>query len=190
MSNVGMSNVPRQMYLSNDPTAKCSFGSLVSGYFDKYIGHGTLHIPTFDIGKRENTMSTRLGFMLRVPNGDDLESRYRDALELVVAADQLGFDSFWVTQHHFGSVDCPLSSPLVFLAAAAARTKSIRLGTTVITASLENPIRLAEDAATLDVISGGRVELGLGTSTNPLERAAFGICAEGQLKSCTAWRSK
>ena len=125
-------------------------------------------------------MSARLGFMLRIPNGDDLTSRYRDALELAVAADQLGLDSFWVTQHHFGSVDCPLSSPLVFLAAAAARTKNIRLGTTVITASLENPIRLAEDAATLDVLSGGRVELGLGTTTNPTERAAFSVSAEGQ----------
>src|SRR5690606_13296596 len=86
----------------------------------------------------------------------------------------------WITQHHFGAVDSSLPSPLVFLAAVAARTRRIRLGTTVITAPLEHPIRLAEDAATLDVMSGGRVELGLGTASSEIERAAFGIAAEEQ----------
>lgn len=127
----------------------------------------------------------RLGFMLRIPNADergagDPVAMYRDALDLAIAADQLGFDSLWVTQHHFGAVDSILPSPLVFLAAVAARTRSIRLGTTVITASLEHPIRLAEDAATLDVLSGGRVELGLGTSTNATERDAFGVPVDRQ----------
>lgn len=127
----------------------------------------------------------RLGFMLRIPIADprgpgDPRALYRDALDVVAAADQLGFDSFWVTQHHFGAVDSALPSPLVFLAAAAARTKSIRLGTTVVTASLEQPIRLAEDAATLDTLSGGRLELGLGTTSSQTERAAFGVPAEGQ----------
>lgn len=127
----------------------------------------------------------RLGFMLRIPKGDDGDAcgpmtMYRDALDLAVAADQLGFDSLWLTQHHFGAVDSSLPSPLVFLAAVAARTRSIRLGTTVITASLEHPVRLAEDAATLDLLSGGRLELGLGTSTNATEREAFGVSADGQ----------
>lgn len=123
--------------------------------------------------------------MLRVPSADEfgrqnVAALYQDALELAVAADQLGFDSLWITQHHFGSVDSSLPSPLVFLAAVAARTKTIRLGTTVITAALEHPIRLAEDAATLDVVSGGRVELGLGTSGSDVERAAFGVTADTQ----------
>jgi alkanesulfonate monooxygenase SsuD/methylene tetrahydromethanopterin reductase-like flavin-dependent oxidoreductase (luciferase family) len=80
-------------------------------------------------------------------------------------------------------VDSSLPSPLVFLAAVAARTRANRLGTTVITASLEHPIRLAEDAATLDVLSGGRLELGLGTTTNAIERAAFGVPATVQRDS-------
>ncbi|MEQ1758529.1 MAG: LLM class flavin-dependent oxidoreductase [Vicinamibacterales bacterium] len=130
------------------------------------------------------TSRFQLGFMLRIPLADDggcdVVRHYQDALELAVTAEQLGFDSLWVTQHHFGSVDSSLPSPLIFLAAVAARTRRIRLGTTVITASLEHPIRLAEDAATLDVLSGGRVELGLGTSSNEVEHAAFWIPAEQQ----------
>lgn len=127
----------------------------------------------------------RLGFMLRIPLVDERGDRdavrlFSDALDLACAADDLGFDSLWVTQHHFGAVESSLPSPLVFLAAVAARTKRIRLGTTVITASLEHPIRLAEDAATLDTISNGRVELGLGTSSSELERTAFGVGADVQ----------
>lgn len=130
-------------------------------------------------------MPFRLGFMLRIPVVDEhgCENALRlfdDALTLAIVADDLGFDSLWLTQHHFGSVDSSLPSPLVFLAAVAARTRRIRLGTTVITASLEHPIRLAEDAATLDVISRGRVELGLGTSSSEIEQAAFGVCAGEQ----------
>lgn len=128
----------------------------------------------------------RLGFMLRIPTTADardetgLRQMFADALTLAEAADQLGFDSLWLTQHHFGAVDSPLSSPLVFHAAIAARTRHIKLGTTVITAPLEHPIRLAEDAATLDVTSGGRVELGLGTSSDRFEREVFGVAAETQ----------
>lgn len=127
----------------------------------------------------------RLGFMLRIPvspTGDvrDQAALFRDALTLAIAAEDLGFDSLWLTQHHFGAVDSALPSPLVFHAAVAARTRRIRLGTTVVTASLEQPIRLAEDAATLDLLSGGRVELGLGTSSDRVERAVFGVAAEQQ----------
>lgn len=127
----------------------------------------------------------RLGFMLRVPQQDENGSTdparlFRDALDLAVAIEDCGFDSLWVTQHHFGAVDSALPSPLVFLAAVAARTRRIHLGTTVITAALEHPLRLAEDAATLDAISGGRVELGLGTSSDATERAIFGVDAATQ----------
>jgi alkanesulfonate monooxygenase SsuD/methylene tetrahydromethanopterin reductase-like flavin-dependent oxidoreductase (luciferase family) len=126
----------------------------------------------------------RLGFMLRIPtpwNGSDagdtvdVRQMFANALTLAEAADQLGFDSLWLTQHHFGAVDSALPSPLVFHAAVAARTRHIRLGTTVITAPLEHPIRLAEDAATLDVISGGRVEVGLGTRRMSKRRGSMAI---------------
>jgi alkanesulfonate monooxygenase SsuD/methylene tetrahydromethanopterin reductase-like flavin-dependent oxidoreductase (luciferase family) len=146
----------------------------------------------------ERPVPFRLGFMLRIPTpwegaGDtDVRQMFADALTLAEAADQLGFDSLWLTQHHFGAVDSALPSPLVFHAAIAARTRHIRLGTTVITAPLEHPIRLAEDAATLDTISGGRVELGLGTSSDRIERDAFGVAVELQREALhqTALRLK
>ncbi len=137
------------------------------------------------------TSRFRLGFMLRIPtvaadcpNGP--REVFRDALALAVSAEALGFDSLWVTQHHFGAVDSSLPSPFVFLAAVASRTTKIRLGTTVVTAPLEHPIRLAEDAATLDVLSEGRVEVGLGTTSSALELAAFGVSADMQRESLHA----
>lgn len=90
-----------------------------------------------------------------------------NTLEVCVAAEQLGYHSVWLAQHHFGAESGVVPSPLVFLAAVAARTERIRLGTAVITMALEDPIRAAEDAALVDLISGGRVELGLGSGAHP-----------------------
>jgi alkanesulfonate monooxygenase SsuD/methylene tetrahydromethanopterin reductase-like flavin-dependent oxidoreductase (luciferase family) len=79
-----------------------------------------------------------------------------------------------VAQHHFHNGDGRLPSVLPFLAAAAERTRRIRLGTAVVVLPLEDPLRVAEDAAVVDAISGGRLELGLGTGSDPLTFAAFG----------------
>jgi alkanesulfonate monooxygenase SsuD/methylene tetrahydromethanopterin reductase-like flavin-dependent oxidoreductase (luciferase family) len=68
-----------------------------------------------------------------------------------------------VAQHHFDVEEGGLPSPLVFLAWMAAQTDRIRLGTAIITLALEDPVRVAEDAAVLDVLCGGRLELGVGT---------------------------
>jgi alkanesulfonate monooxygenase SsuD/methylene tetrahydromethanopterin reductase-like flavin-dependent oxidoreductase (luciferase family) len=109
----------------------------------------------------------RLGFFTYLGGTRDARTTYEEAIELFVAAEQLGFDSIWVAQHHFGPVVGTLPSPLTLLTAAAARTRRIRLGTAVVILPLEHPIRLAEDAAVLDVLSGGRLELGLGSGTDP-----------------------
>lgn len=117
----------------------------------------------------------RLGFLTHVQGrGDDLARTYRNAQELFVVADELGFDTGWVAQHHVSLGGGGLSSPWTFLAHAAARTTRIRLGTAITVLPLEDPVRLAEDVAVVDTLSGGRVEVGVGSGYNDTEYAAFG----------------
>ena len=116
----------------------------------------------------------RLGFFTYLGGGRDPRTVLTETTELFAAADQLGFDSVWVAQHHFGPVVGSLPSPLPFLAAVAARTRRIRLGTAVVILPLEHPVRLAEDAAVVDILSDGRLELGLGSGTDPAVFGALG----------------
>ena len=115
----------------------------------------------------------RLGYLTHV-TGDDTARAYREAIGLAVRAEELGYDSFWVAQHHDGHLDGRLPSPLVLLAAVAERTRLIRLGTAVVALPLEDPRRLAEDAAVLDALSGGRLELGVGAGTDAEAAQRFG----------------
>ena len=117
----------------------------------------------------------RLGFFTRVLDAAAPAERYRLALEQVMHAEACGFDSAWVAQHHFHENEGGLPSPFVFLAAAAARTSRIRLGTGIVTLPLELPVRVAEDSAVLDHISGGRLEVGVGPGGNFSAFTAFGL---------------
>jgi alkanesulfonate monooxygenase SsuD/methylene tetrahydromethanopterin reductase-like flavin-dependent oxidoreductase (luciferase family) len=99
---------------------------------------------------------------------------YRDAVPLAAAAERAGFDSFWVSEHH-GWADDYLPSPLTLLGAVAAATERLELGTAVVLAPLHHPLRLAEDAAVVDHLSGGRLLLGLGLGYVDDEYALFGI---------------
>jgi putative FMN-dependent luciferase-like monooxygenase len=117
----------------------------------------------------------RLGFFTRVLDEAGAAERYRLATEQIVHAEARGFDSAWVAQHHFDADEGGLPAPLVFLAQVAARTSRIRLGTGIITLPLENAVRVAEDTAVLDLLCGGRLEVGLGTGGTPSAFAAFGL---------------
>jgi alkanesulfonate monooxygenase SsuD/methylene tetrahydromethanopterin reductase-like flavin-dependent oxidoreductase (luciferase family) len=89
------------------------------------------------------------------------EELYRSHLGLVVESEDLGFDEAWLTEHHF--LDDGYSPSLFTIGAAvAARTRTLRIGTFLLLLPLHNPVRVAEDTATLDVISGGRFDLGVG----------------------------
>ena len=100
---------------------------------------------------------------------------YHNALEQIELADQLGFDQAWAVEHHFLEEYSHCSAPEVFLAAAAARTKNIRLGhgIAVVLPPFNHPARCAERAAALDIISNGRLEFGTGRSATWTELGGF-----------------
>lgn len=104
----------------------------------------------------------------RVPFGE----MYASYIEQIVMAEAQGFDSVWLTEHHFCD-DGYTPSPMVIAAAIGARTKHIRIGTNLIVLPLHNPIRVAEDAATLSLLTGGRFDLGVGIGYRADEFAAF-----------------
>jgi probable F420-dependent oxidoreductase len=102
---------------------------------------------------------------------------YRDALEEVVRAEDLGFDSVWMEEHH-SVTDHYWPSPLPVLAGFATRTTRMRLGTDILVAPFYHPVRLAEDAVMLDVMSGGRFVLGIAIGYKPDEFALYGAALE------------
>jgi putative FMN-dependent luciferase-like monooxygenase len=116
----------------------------------------------------------RLGFFTRLLDQADPAERYRLATAQIVHAERCGFDSAWVAQHHFHEEEGGLPAPFVFLAQVAAQTPRIRLGTGIVTLPLELPIRVAEDGAVLDLMCGGRLEVGVGPGGNLSAYAAFG----------------
>src|SRR5580692_11078833 len=116
-----------------------------------------------------------LAFFTRLLDAAPPAERYRLAAEQIAHAERFGFDAAWVAQHHFHEHEGGLPSPFVFLGHLAARTSRIRLGTGIITLPLELPVRVAEDAIVLDLISGGRLELGVGNGGNPSAFAGFGL---------------
>ncbi len=94
-------------------------------------------------------------------------------LEAIEEAEHFGADSIWLSEHHLFSDDY-VAAPLTFLAAAAARTSRVRLGTAVVLAPLHHAAEIAEQAAMVDLISGGRLELGLGSGYRLPEYQLFG----------------
>src|ERR1700677_5030057 len=106
-----------------------------------------------------------------------LNSVYEAALERFSIMDQAGYDAVWLAEHHFSGFSvCP--SVHMMGALAAARTKRLRIGTAVSLAPFYNPLRLAEEGALLDGLSGGRGNWGAGRGVERSEVPAFGILVE------------
>lgn len=115
------------------------------------------------------------GVICHVSGTDGAATAFDRTIRLAQVAEEAGYDSFWVAQHRFGTDDAHLPAPLVLLAALARETDQIALGTASVAAALEHPRRLAEDSAVVEVLSGGRLELGLGSGSDPIASAAWGL---------------
>ncbi|MET7440958.1 LLM class flavin-dependent oxidoreductase [Streptomyces sp. NPDC005496] len=101
----------------------------------------------------------KLGFLtIGLFDGADPRRGHESTLEIIELGERLGFDSAWVRHRH---LQYGISSPVAVLAAASQRTRRIELGTAVIPLGWENPLRLAEDLATVDLLSGGRLNPGV-----------------------------
>lgn len=114
------------------------------------------------------------------PDADDcVASLHATALEHARIADDLGFASLWLPEHHFQGLGTA-ANPAVVLAAVAQHTKHIRLGPAVSVLPLRNPIQVAEDYALVDILSGGRLNMGVGSGSQAMEFAGFDADFEGR----------
>ena len=108
------------------------------------------------------------------PENISQQDVFQGAVEQVQMAEASGYHSAWFAEHHFTRYSMG-SSLCVILGHMAAATKNIRLGTGVIVPVLHNPIRIAEDTATVDLLSGGRLDVGFGRGVYSYEYGGFGI---------------
>jgi alkanesulfonate monooxygenase SsuD/methylene tetrahydromethanopterin reductase-like flavin-dependent oxidoreductase (luciferase family) len=99
---------------------------------------------------------------------------YSELLQQIETAESLGFEEIWLTEHHFAQ-DGYLPSLFPMAAAIASRTQNIRIGTNALLAAIHHPLRVAEDAAIVDILSRGRLDLGLALGFRQLEFRQFGI---------------
>src|SRR4029077_10784402 len=109
----------------------------------------------------------RFGFFDQLPcaSGFSERQRYRDIIAQIELGDALGFDTGWLGELHFSRAFSILATPLMVLAAAAQRTTRIRLRAAVAVLPLHTPVKIAEEAATADILSNGRLEFGVGRGT-------------------------
>jgi alkanesulfonate monooxygenase SsuD/methylene tetrahydromethanopterin reductase-like flavin-dependent oxidoreductase (luciferase family) len=112
--------------------------------------------------------------LMQSPSARPSTEIYARALEQAQAAEALGFRNVWLAEHHFSTYGY-LSRPLQLATFIAARTTRLRVGTAVIVVPLHHPLLIAEEIATLDVLSGGRADIGLGRGYQRYEFERFGL---------------
>ncbi len=122
----------------------------------------------------------KFGLFYQLPCADDQSdvTRYQQTIEQVQHGDELGFHCAWLAELHFYKPFSIMSSPLIVATAIAQKTKNIRLGIAVNLLPLWHPLRSAEDGATVDILSGGRLEFGVGRGAIPLHFAGFNASRE------------
>src|SRR5262245_3937771 len=128
----------------------------------------------------QGDLRMRFGFFDQLPcaSGFSERQRYQDIMAQIELADAIGLDTAWLGELHFSRAFSTLADPLMVLAAAAQRTRRIRLGTAVTLLPLHSPVKIAEQAATADLLSDGRLEFGVGRGTAPIHYAGYDIPQE------------
>ncbi len=112
--------------------------------------------------------------LLQCPEWQTEQQAFKNALEQIEYAEQLGFDSVWLVEHHFSRYSINADA-LLLAANVAARTKRVRIGLAVAVLPFHNPVRLAEQAAMVDILSNGRLDMGMGRGYQQQEFDRFGI---------------
>jgi alkanesulfonate monooxygenase SsuD/methylene tetrahydromethanopterin reductase-like flavin-dependent oxidoreductase (luciferase family) len=112
--------------------------------------------------------------LLQSPSADPSPTIYRRGVEITQAAEELGFANMWLAEHHFSTYGL-LSRPLTYALHLANKTTRIRVGTAVIVVPLHHPLVIAEEIATVDLLSGGRLDVGLGRGYQRYEFERLGI---------------
>jgi len=122
----------------------------------------------------------RFGLFFQAPEaeGQTHAERYTEMFELIALAEELGFDVAWLAELHFGGAFSLLTNPLMMVPVIAQRTRRIRIGTAVSLLPLQHPLSFAEQAATADVLSGGRLEFGVGRGSIASQFHGFRVPAD------------
>ena len=111
------------------------------------------------------------------PEWTDQRDLYHQEMERLELAERLGYDDVWIPEQHFSRY-CLAGDPLALASHAAARTKHGLIGIAVMNLSFARPLRLAEEAAIVDVLSRGRLDLGIGRGYQPIQYPVFGVAME------------
>src|SRR5712692_6982438 len=119
----------------------------------------------------------KFGLFFQAPERPNVphSARYAEMFELIALAESLGFDVAWLAEIHFGGAFSLISNPLMVVPAIAQRTRRIRIGTAVVLLPLHHPLSCAEQAATADLLSGGRLEFGVGRGSIPTQFHGFRV---------------
>ncbi|MGI9408470.1 MAG: LLM class flavin-dependent oxidoreductase [Hyphomicrobiaceae bacterium] len=118
-------------------------------------------------------MDCGIFLLLQSPSAQSHELVFSRGVDMAKAADRLGFDSVWCAEHHFSTYGY-LSRPLMYAAHLASQTERIRVGSAVVVLPLHHPLIVAEEIATADILSGGRLDVGLGRGYQPYEFERLG----------------
>ena len=116
--------------------------------------------------------------LMQSPSARSSSEIFSRGIEIAQAAEALGFRNIWLAEHHFSTYGY-LSRPVQLATFIAAKTTRLRVGTAVIVVPLHHPLVIAEEIATLDLLAGGRVDIGLGRGYQHYEFERFGLELEG-----------